>query len=191
MCCFRLILTSGLMALFVWLSLRTTKPSCSIKAVYLPGLNTSDTSRSNHTLYFTINLKNKMKDKGVRYDDVRLSFYYGANTSVPIGNYTVPGFYQDNGNDADKLGKLTAHGVPWDAAFRAVSNGSKAVFRMDLHTRVRYKIVFWYTKRHNFMVENTTVEVDNSGKNSATPQHRSFHAAAIFSVTLFVLVLLL
>ncbi|XP_019193610.1 PREDICTED: protein NDR1-like [Ipomoea nil] len=193
-CCFRFILTSGLTALFVWLSLRTTKPSCSISAVYLPALNTSGASnatRSNHTLYFTINLKNKMKDKGVRYDEVRLSFYYGANTSVPIGNYTVPSFYQGHGKDADKLGNLTARGVPWEAAFRAVSNGSKPVFRMDLYTRVRYKIVFWYTKRHNFMVENTTVEVNNSGKNSGTRQRRSFHAPAIFSVTLFVLVLLL
>nr|GLL22593.1 protein NDR1-like [Ipomoea trifida] len=193
-CCFRFILTSGLTALFVWLSLRTSKPSCSISAVYLPALNTSDTSnatRSNHTLYFTINLKNKMKDKGVRYDDVQLRFYYGANTTVPIGNFAVPGFYQGHGNDADKSGNLTARGVPWDAAFKAVSNGSKAVFRMDLYTKVRYKIVLWYTKRHDFMVENTTVEVDKSGKSYATRQHRSFHAPAMFSVALFVLVLLL
>lgn len=132
-----------------------------------------------------------MKDKGVGYDDVRLSFYYGANTSVPIGNYTVPSFYQGHGKDADKLGNVTTHGVPWDAALRAVSNGSKAVFRMGLDTRVRYKIVFWYTKRHNFIVANTTVEVSNSGKNSATRQHHSFHTAAVVSVTLFVLILLL
>lgn len=190
-CCFKFILTSGLLALFIWLSLRTTKPSYSIRDFSLPALNKTDNStstRSNHTLLFTLRFKNKMKDKGVKYGDVHLSFFYGSNTSFPIGNATVPGFYQGHGKKGDKSGAVQTRGVPWEAAL----NGSNTVFRVDLVARVRYKILFFYTKGHDFIVTNTTVEVNDSGKKSGSPpRSRSCIAATTFSLFFCVLVLLL
>lgn len=54
--------------------------------------------------------------------------------------------------------------MPWAAAaFGAVSNGSTVIFRVDLATRVKFKIMFWYTKRHSLVVGGD-VEVNNSGK---------------------------
>ena len=176
-CCFKcvqFILTAGLTALFIWLSLRTTKPSCSLENFYLPALNKSDNSnstRSNHTLSFQLNLNNKMKDKGVRYDDIKLSFYYGTNTSFPIGNYTVPGLYQGHDKKANKKGMLETEKMPWNDALKMVSNGSKVVFRVDVATRVRYKVILWYTKRHNYTLENNTLKVDASGKSSSQQLH--------------------
>ncbi|KAG5570189.1 hypothetical protein H5410_059955 [Solanum commersonii] len=167
-CCFRctkFILTAGLTALFVWLSLRTSKPSCSLHNFYLPALNLSDdsnTTRSNHTLYFQLNLNNKMKDKGVRYDEIMLSFYYGTNTSIPLGNSTINGFYQGHDKKAKKKGKLEIQKMAWDAALKNVTNTSKVVFRVDVATRVSYKIIFWFGKKHNFTVENRTLEVDST-----------------------------
>nr|AAC49978.1 ORF; able to induce HR-like lesions [Nicotiana tabacum] len=52
-----------------------------------------------------------------------------------------------------------------------VSNGSKVVFRVDVATRVRYKVILWYTKRHNYTLENNTLKVDASGKSSSQQLH--------------------
>lgn len=42
--------------------------------------------------------------------------------------------------------------MPWDAAVRTMAGGGKAVFRVDLATAVRFKILFWKTKRHGLVV---------------------------------------
>uniref|UniRef100_M1CEM5 NDR1 n=1 Tax=Solanum tuberosum TaxID=4113 RepID=M1CEM5_SOLTU len=104
-----------------------------------------------------------MKDKGVRYDKIILSFYYGTNTSIPLGNSTINGFYQGHDKKAKKKGKLEIQKMAWDAALKNVTNTSKVVFRVDVATRVSYKIIFWFGKKHNFTVENKTLEVDSTG----------------------------
>nr|GMC53769.1 protein NDR1-like [Ipomoea batatas] len=190
-CCSKFILTLGLLALFIWLSLRTTKPSYSIQRFSLPALNKTGNStslRSNHTLLFTLRFKNKMKDKGVKYNDIHLTFFYGSNTTFPIANATVPGFYQGHDKKGVKSGAVETRGVPWEDAF----NRSNPVFRVDLVARVRYKILFWFTKGHDFVVTNTTVEVNDSGEKSGSPPRTcSCIAATMFSLVLFVMVLVL
>ncbi|XP_015068992.1 protein NDR1-like [Solanum pennellii] len=190
--CCSLILTLGVAALVLWLSLRTTKPKCSIGDVYVQGLdksinsNNNKTKRDNH-ISFQLNLKNEMKDKVVRYDNITLTFYYGKNTSYPIGNYTFVKFKQGKDKEASKVGMFEAQNMPWDNAIKDVSNNSKAIIRVDLRTKVRYKIIFWYTKRHNYLVENK-VEIDDSGKSSAQQISCCF---GIFGFLLFVLSFLL
>ncbi|TMX01904.1 hypothetical protein EJD97_023191 [Solanum chilense] len=190
--CSTMILTLGVAALVLWLSLRTTKPKCSIGDVYVQGLdklinsNNNKTKRDNH-ISFQLNLKNEMKDKAVRYDNITLSFYYGKNTSYPIGNYTFVKFKQGKDKEASKVGMFEAQNMPWDNAIKDVSNNSKAIIRVDVRTKVRYKIIFWYTKRHNYLVENK-VEIDDSGKSSAQQISCCF---GIFGFLLFVLSFLL
>ncbi|CAI9088492.1 OLC1v1022828C1 [Oldenlandia corymbosa var. corymbosa] len=165
-CCCSFIFTSGFTALFMWLSLRGSKPSCSIQDFYVPSLNLTDNStsaRNNHTLYFDLRLKNGMKDKGVGYDDVNITFFYGLNTSLPVANYTVQRFYQGHGKKARRNAVVETHGVPWAAAYANVSNGSTVTFRVGLVTRVRYKILFWFTKRHGLVV-GANVDVNGSGQ---------------------------
>ncbi|KAI5642380.1 hypothetical protein M9H77_00298 [Catharanthus roseus] len=179
-CCASFIFTSGLTALFMWLSLRGSNPTCSIQDFYVPALDLSANSTNNHSLYFDLKLDNGMKDKGVGYDDVNLTFYYGPNTSLPIGNYVVPKFYQGHGKKTHRRELVQTRGVPWEDAHVAASNKSTVVFRVGLVTRVRYKILFWYTKRHK-LVEGANVEVNGSGKKvnkkgiklkSAAPEQR-------------------
>lgn len=190
--CVKLIGSLGVVALVLWLSFRTTKPKCSINDFYVPGLDKSvnsnnNASRRNNNLSFQLNLKNEMKDKAVRYDDITLKFYYGTNTSYPIGNFTVEGFKQGKDKELFKSGMIETHNMPWDAALKAVTNGSKAIFRVDVSSRIRYKITFWYTKRHNYFVENK-VEVDDKGRSGAQQLSYGF---GVFGVTLFVLSFLL
>ncbi|KAM3264597.1 protein NDR1-like [Capsicum annuum] len=156
--CVGAIVSLGVLALILWLSLRMTKPKCSIGDVYVRGLdksvNSNNMTRHDNHVSFQLNLNNGMKDKSVRYDDITLNFYYGTNTSYPIGNYTFDGFKQGKDKEAFKSGMIETYNMPWDDAIKAVSNGSKASFRVDVSSRIRYKITFWYTKRHNYFVEN-------------------------------------
>ncbi|XP_060200958.1 protein NDR1-like [Lycium barbarum] len=183
--CVKFIVSLGVLALILWLSLRTKKPKCSIGDVYVRGLDKSINSNNNATmrnnnLSFQLNLKNEMKDKGVRYDDITLNFYYGTNTSYPIGNHTFDGFKQGKDKEAFKSGMIETHNMPWDDAI-------KAIFRVDVSSRIKYKITFWYTKKHHYFVENK-VEVDDTGKSSAQQLHCCF---GVFGLTLFVLSFLL
>lgn len=168
-CCCSFIFTSGLTALFMWLSLRTSKPTCSIQHFYVPALNLTDNStaaRSNHSIYFDLKLDNGMKDKGVHYANISLTFsYYNTpnNSRLLVGNYTVPEFHQGHGKTAHRRQLIGVSGLPWAAALDAVSNGATVSFRVDLATRVKFKIMFWYTPRRSLVVGGD-VAVDASGE---------------------------
>ncbi|KAG7024897.1 Protein NDR1, partial [Cucurbita argyrosperma subsp. argyrosperma] len=151
-CCFSFILTSGFAALFLWLSLRTRKPKCSIEHFYIPALNQSLNSPLNSTVSFDLRLKNQNKDKSVFYDSLNLNLtLVGAaagGSRRPLGNVTVPGFHQGRGKKAFRNETIETRGVDW----KAVSRNGAAVFRLDLATAVRFKILFWNTKRENLRV---------------------------------------
>ncbi|GMH24328.1 hypothetical protein Nepgr_026171 [Nepenthes gracilis] len=147
--CSSVLFTSGVAALFIWLSLRTSKPVCSIEQFDVFALNKTHNSTGNHTIYFDLKLNNKNKDKAVFYDALNLTFYYDSDRNSAVGNASFPGFHQGNQKSTHRTGTVEARGVNWEAAAEAAvaANGS-AVFRVDLATAVRFKIVFWKTKRH-------------------------------------------
>uniref|UniRef100_A0A5B6YRC5 Late embryogenesis abundant protein LEA-2 subgroup domain-containing protein n=1 Tax=Davidia involucrata TaxID=16924 RepID=A0A5B6YRC5_DAVIN len=160
-CCFSFILTSGLTALFMWLSLRTSNPVCSIQDFYVPALDKTANSTTNTTISFDLKLDNENKDKGIYYDALNLTLYYGPNQSHPnpIGNATFIAFYQGHKKNTHRKKSVETYGVvPWEAA----SNGT-AVFRVDLATAVRFKIIAWKTKKHKLVV-GAQVEVNSFGK---------------------------
>ncbi|XP_057766503.1 protein NDR1-like isoform X2 [Salvia miltiorrhiza] len=160
-CCCSFIITSGLTALFLWLSLRTSKPTCSVEKLYVAALNTTDNSAGNRTIYLDLKLANGMKDKGVRYANITLSLYYNSSLQ-PIANYTLPGFYQGHKKSTHRRSLVPAPGLPWAMALDAVSNGSAVSFRVRLATRVNFKIIFWYTKRYRLEVAGD-VQVNATG----------------------------
>ncbi|CAL1372855.1 unnamed protein product [Linum trigynum] len=163
-CCSSFILTSGLTALFLWLSLRTSTPKLFLQNISIPSLNRShpipppanSSSSSGALLSFDLRLENPNKDKGVFYDAVKVSFYSldgGNNKSIPLGNFTIPPFYQGHQKKATKSGSL--NGTTGAAAILRRGNDSSSAprsFRVDIATRVRYKIIFFKTKRHRIAV---------------------------------------
>ncbi|KAF5195290.1 Ndr1-like, partial [Thalictrum thalictroides] len=158
-CCTGFIFTLGLTALFLWLSLRPDKPTLSIEEFYIPALNKTLNDTSNTTISFDFKLRNNNKDKGVYYDDLNLTFYYTHNLGLPVANFTIPGFRQGFKKSAHRIQTVPTVGLPWDEARREVSNGTGAVFRVDLKTRVRYRIIGVKTKRHTIKIgANLTVK---------------------------------
>ncbi|XP_010545550.1 PREDICTED: protein NDR1-like [Tarenaya hassleriana] len=159
--CTTIVLSLGLTSLFLWLSLRPDKPKCSIQYFYVPSLNKTLDSSQNTSLNFMVRLDNPKKDQGIYYDDVRLSFFNSSSRTHFLGNYTIPRFYQGHKKKAKKWGKIQP--LDKEAVLRAVLPNGSAVFRVDLDTEVRYKIVFWKTKRHKIQV-GADVEVNDQGE---------------------------
>ncbi|XP_010466260.1 PREDICTED: protein NDR1-like [Camelina sativa] len=166
-CCLSFIFTAGLTSLFLWLSLRADKPKCSIQNFYVPALNKTLNSRVNTSLNFMVRCDNPNRDQGVYYDDVRLTLSTAnttkTNSSAPpvfVGNYTVPKFYQGHKKKAKKWGQVSP--LNNQTVLRAVFPNGSAVFRLDLRTQVRFKIMFWKTKRYGIDV-GADVEVNGDG----------------------------
>ncbi|XP_042058644.1 protein NDR1-like [Salvia splendens] len=160
-CCFSFVFTSGLAALFLWLSLRPSKPNLYIEEFSVPGLNNSGAARNNHSILLKLGLRNQMKDKGVGYADISLLFLY--NSTLLVANHTLPAFYQGHGKTAHRTHAVEAEGVPWAAAAALSTNGSVR-FRVRAATRVKFKIMLWFTKSHALRVAGD-VEVGPSGRN--------------------------
>ncbi|XP_065864581.1 protein NDR1-like [Euphorbia lathyris] len=150
-CCCSFTLTLGLTALFLWLSLRPSKPKCALIKFNIAALNQSLQPPGNTTLIFQLRLENTNKDKGVNYDPVNVTFYDSPSKNHTVANFIIPKFYQGHKKKASKGGEPNATGLDRSAVLKAISNGS-AVFRVDLATSVKYKILFWTTKRYRIMV---------------------------------------
>ncbi|KAK0602816.1 hypothetical protein LWI29_037227 [Acer saccharum] len=167
-CCFSFIFTLGLTSLFMWLSLRTSDPKCSIDKFYLPALNGSLNSserNTNNTLYFLLKLENPNKDKGIYYDPVNVTVaVYNDKPSKnlsQIGRYVIPNFYQGHKKKAYKNGSFDFDRQ--QAVIKAVlKNSTAAEFRVDMTTAVRFKIMAWKTKRHKIKVGGD-VKVNGEG----------------------------
>lgn len=161
-CCFSFILTCGLTALFLWLSLRADEPKLYVKEFYVPALNNTLNSTSRN-ISFTLELENGNKDKGIRYDDVYVTFgiFLDRNTTRLIGNTTYPGFYQGHKKDAKKLVVVQA----FDSINRTKTVDGKVYFRVNFTTAIKYKIMLWYTKRHHLW-GGANVEVNDFGLKS-------------------------
>ncbi|KAF8414084.1 hypothetical protein HHK36_002083 [Tetracentron sinense] len=149
----------GLAALFMWL--RNCGITYSIDEFYVPALNKTANQSRNTTIAFDLKMENRCKYKGIYYDAINVSLYYGQSRSIFVGNVSIPGFYQGHDNKAHRKESVKSEGVPWKTALR--SNGSKAVFRVDLGMVVRYKIMASKSKLHNVRVGGA-VEVDAEGK---------------------------
>ncbi|CAK8577198.1 unnamed protein product [Lathyrus sativus] len=169
-CCTSFITSTGLIILFLWLTLRTQQPKCFIQSLYLPSLNKTITSNHKHsnnkTIIFNLKVTNTNKDKGVLYDTVRLTFalFLDANTTRPLANTTLEPFYQGHGRTTEKWSSAEAHG----GGLNRTVNGSVFI-RVDFATRVNYKIMLFYSKRHR-LSGGANVEVNASTGEKVDPK---------------------
>ncbi|KAF9588069.1 hypothetical protein IFM89_007310 [Coptis chinensis] len=160
-CCTGFIISLGLSALFLWLSLKPSKPTLSIEEFYVPALNkTAANDTKSDIITFTLKLNNKAnKDKGVYYDALNVTLYHTQNLSNPVANVTIIPFYQGfKKHTSRKINVTASKAMPWSTALNEVSNGT--VFRVDLKTKLRYKIILFKTKRHSIMVGGNITVTD-------------------------------
>ncbi|KAI3976182.1 hypothetical protein MKX01_011488 [Papaver californicum] len=88
----------------------------------VPALNRTSYGTSNiidPTITLDLRLKNENLNEGVFYDAVNVTlYYYYANISTysPIGNISIPGFYQGHYSKAHRVESISSYGVPWGIA---------------------------------------------------------------------------
>ncbi|KAI3976056.1 hypothetical protein MKX01_016739 [Papaver californicum] len=187
-CCTGFIFSSGLTALLLWLTLKPSSPKYSIESFYVPILNKTPnyniTSSQATTISFDLRLKNENRNKGIYYDALHLTFfyYYPANSSfLQIGNITIPEFYQGHLKTAHRVESIQTYGVSWKDVKTKVSNGScSTMFRVDLDTRVRYKIMLSRTRRHRMRL-GVNITVDDEGAKSVKKGLRFSSASSHFN----------
>ncbi|KAG8369859.1 hypothetical protein BUALT_Bualt14G0057400 [Buddleja alternifolia] len=156
--------------IMIVLSSQAHMPTFTIQDLYIPALNTRFPELINSTLitfiFFDLQLElnNVVPDGGVRYETVDLLFYYGPDQTslIPIANYTVPGFYQDD-DTAHRRDVVETRGLPWLDAFQAVSGGSTVVIRVEMAAKMKLERSYWYDEEKEVMLGGN-VEVDGSGE---------------------------
>ncbi|KAF8023887.1 hypothetical protein BT93_F1163 [Corymbia citriodora subsp. variegata] len=153
----------GLIALFIWLPLGVSKPSCSLHQFYLPALNRYSNTPMNATIFLDVKLSNGNEDRGFHYDPVNLTVRYYSDTNQTKWNKTIPGFYQGYEKKAMKNASVDTFGVNWTDV---VAKHESLVFRVDLATAVRFKIGVWKTKRYKFKVGANVTLNDEGAKNT-------------------------
>ncbi|XP_042518345.1 protein NDR1-like [Macadamia integrifolia] len=162
-CCVSFILSVGLTAFFLWLSLRPTPPTFSIQTLSVPALNTSAKSTTTANVSIDFRIQNSNKFKGIYYDTLNNTLYYSPNLTFPIGNTSILGFYQGHKKKTTKEATLQKLKIPWGSAVKTVSSNGTVGFRVDLATTVRYKVVGRKTGRHQIRVHGDVI-IDKQGK---------------------------
>ncbi|TKY66708.1 NDR1 protein [Spatholobus suberectus] len=169
-CCLSSLVSLGLSALFLWLTFRTEPPKCLLQSLYLPSLNATSRHK-NDTVVFQLELQNDNKDKGVKYDAVRLSFalFVDNATTRPLANATLGAFYQGRGKTARRWGSAVARGGGVNRT-AAAKVGGRVFLRVEFATRVKYKIwMMFYVRRHR-LVGGANVEVNASSGEKVGPK---------------------
>ncbi|PIN12647.1 hypothetical protein CDL12_14734 [Handroanthus impetiginosus] len=155
----------------IFLFSESKMPIAHIQDFYIPALNTklpnfNSTTTTANFIFFDLELKNEMKEVGVRYHNVDLTFYYSTPkpSLLSIVHYTIPGFYQGHDKAAHRCDVVETRGMPWLDAFAAVSNGSTVVFTVELFTAVKLKRFFGSYSKTKQLLLGADVEVNGYGE---------------------------
>ncbi|KAI3948753.1 hypothetical protein MKX01_022167 [Papaver californicum] len=161
-----IIFSVALIVLVIWFTIQPMKPHCSLEEFYIPGLNnaSNDSQAMNSTaISLELSFFNRNSEKSIYYDNLNMTLYYCGNTlTLPIGNTSIPEFYQQHRHTFHHAETIPTFGVPWEDVKMKVSNGSTAVFRVDLVTNVRYRNGIWKTRRHELRL-GVNVTINDQG----------------------------
>ncbi|CAM8975777.1 hypothetical protein QQ045_006835 [Rhodiola kirilowii] len=163
-CCRRCcssITSIALFILIIWIILRTAHtPKLSLLVLQVPALNYS---QENSTLSFKLKLDNSNLGIGIYYSNLNTTFHYpaNANQSSVIADVIVPAFYQGHRKKAVKTGSGETRGVNWTEVAAGL-NGTAASFRVHVDGTVKFKYIWWRSKKRRVSVEGVAA-VDAQG----------------------------
>ncbi|XVE51166.1 hypothetical protein DITRI_Ditri02bG0017600 [Diplodiscus trichospermus] len=148
-----LLLVVGIVLFILWLSLRPHRPRFHITEFTVPGL-AQPTGFENVQIMFNVTARNANQNIGIYYDSmVGLVFYKDQNMgSTPL----LRPFYEEPKTTTIVYGTfspatLTVNSSHWNEFHRERQHGS-VVFRLDITSVIRFKILSWKTKHHKLHV---------------------------------------
>ncbi|KAF8410685.1 hypothetical protein HHK36_003218 [Tetracentron sinense] len=165
----------GLLSFFLWLGLRPKHPTYTIANFNIPLNDRNTTSPTdevsrNTTTSFDLEISNPNKDAGIYYDNIIVTLFFG---DASVGETTIPSFYQGKHKTHTIPESLNADGRIWNAALRAILNGTTEV-KVGVVTRIRYRMSSWKSKRHRMDMQGN-VPVGSDGKISGKKKKIKLH----------------
>ncbi|XP_026390295.1 protein NDR1-like [Papaver somniferum] len=164
-----IIFSVALIVLVIWFTIQPIKPHCSLEEFFIPRLNkaSNDSQAVNSTaISLELSFFNRNSEKSIYYDNLDMTlYYYGKSLTSPIGNTSIPKFYQQHRHTKHHAETIQTFGVPWEDVKMKASNGSTAIFRVDLVMNVRYRNGIWKTRRHELRL-GVNVTINDQGMKS-------------------------
>ncbi|XP_015884343.3 NDR1/HIN1-like protein 26 [Ziziphus jujuba] len=159
-----LLFIIGLITFILWLSLRPHRPRFHIHEFSVPGLS-QDTGFANAQISFNASARNSNHDIGIYYDAMDGAVYYRDQQIGSLPGLLYP-FYQDPKNTTLVEGvfsgaTLTVSSERWMEFQNDRAHGT-VVFRLEMTSRIRFKISTWTSKGHR-MHANCEVSVGSDG----------------------------
>ncbi|KAK9133535.1 hypothetical protein Scep_013063 [Stephania cephalantha] len=159
-----LLLIGGVLAFVLWLALRPHRPRFYIRSFSIPSLN-QDNGFQNAQLLFDVTIRNSNQNIGIHYDAMSATVYY-REQSIGTTPILFP-FYQPPKNTTWAHGELsgatlTVSSEKWGDFAREIARGN-VVFRLDLVSRIRFKLSTWDSHDHT-MHASCDVAVGSDGQ---------------------------
>ncbi|KAF5195288.1 Late embryogenesis abundant protein [Thalictrum thalictroides] len=155
----------GLLLFIIWISLRPHRPRFHIKSFSIPGLNQA-TGVQNAQVSFDVTARNPNQNIGIYYDAMDATVFY-EDKSIGQTPLLFP-FYQPKKNTTWIHGELsgatlTADSAKWQSFIDELSKGT-VVFRLDLKSRIRFKVSNWWDSKNHRMHANCQITVGQDGQ---------------------------
>ncbi|XP_026384166.1 protein NDR1-like [Papaver somniferum] len=165
----QLFTSGGELALLMYSPLR---PRCSLEKFYILALNKASNHPNSTAIALELSFWNRNNEKSIYYDNLNMTLYYHSKSlTSPIGNTSIPRFYQQHSHTKHHIEMIQTSGVPWKDAKMKVSNGSAAVFRVYLTMNIRYSNGIWKSRRHELSL-GVNVTVNDQGMKSVNSSLR-------------------
>ncbi|XP_026400814.1 protein NDR1-like [Papaver somniferum] len=157
--------------LIMWFTIQL-RPRCSLEIFYIPALDKASNDPNSTAISLELSFWNRNNEKSIYYDKLNMTmYYYGKILTLPIGNTSIPQFYQQHSHTKHLTEMIQTSGVPWEDAKMKVSNGSAAVFRVHLTMNIRYSNGIWKSRRHQLSL-GVNVTVNDQGMKSVNSSLR-------------------
>ena len=168
---FQVLVLLGLLAFFLWLGLRPKNPTYAIVDFSVPSSNSSNsnatslvdqgTQSQSGAVLFNLEIHNPNQDSGIYHDDISLTFYYGQDT-VPVGQKTVPAFYQGKDETRQIVDSIDGNGQVWKTLLASIRNAT-AEMNVGLVTSIRYRTLGHKSKHHRMNLQGL-IKIGSDGK---------------------------
>ncbi|XAR53756.1 hypothetical protein NMG60_11022430 [Bertholletia excelsa] len=158
-----LLFIFGLVAFILWLSLRPHRPRFHVQDFSVPGLGQPN-GFENAQVNFNVTARNANQNIGIYYDAMQVNLLY-EDQSIGGASLLFP-FYQQPKNTTVLFGLLTGATLTVNKErwmqFQGDLGKGMVVFRLDLTSTIRFKVVRWQSKHHK-MHANCEVRVGPDG----------------------------
>ncbi|PIA31906.1 hypothetical protein AQUCO_04700044v1 [Aquilegia coerulea] len=155
----------GLVLFIMWLSLRPHRPRFHVKAFSIQGLNQA-TGVQNAQVSFDVTARNPNQNIGIYYNAMDATVYY-EEKSIGQTPLLFP-FYQPKKNTTWIHGELSGatlavDSAKWQSFMDEMSKGT-VVFRLDLKSRIKFKVSNWWDSKNHRMHASCQVTVGKDGQ---------------------------